>query len=110
VRLNYFRLYLHYAYFNIFRGLYIQADAIFVLFLLVPTVAAGTITLGIFRQIQGAFSQVSNSFQFLVNSWTTIIELLSIHKRLRAFEAAFDGRAHVEMPAEADLPTGTAAE
>jgi peptide/bleomycin uptake transporter len=25
-----------------------------------------------------------------VNSWTTIIELLSIHKRLKAFEAAID--------------------
>ena len=27
------------------------------------------------------------AFQFLVNSWGTIIELISIYKRLRAFEA-----------------------
>jgi len=32
-----------------------------------------------------------HSFQYLVNSWTTIIELLSIYKRLRSFEAAIDG-------------------
>ncbi|MNL86573.1 Peptide antibiotic transporter SbmA [compost metagenome] len=33
---------------------------------------------------------MSNSFQYLVNVWPTIVELLSIHKRLQAFEAAID--------------------
>lgn len=110
VRLNYFRLYLHYAYFNVFRGLYLQADNIFAYVILIPTIVAGKITFGVLQQILTAFGQVSGSFQYLVNSWTTIIELLSIHKRLRAFEAAFDGRAHVEMPPEADLAPGPAAE
>ncbi|MFM7226751.1 MAG: SbmA/BacA-like family transporter, partial [Betaproteobacteria bacterium] len=27
------------------------------------------------------------SFQFLVRSWSTIVELISVYKRLRAFEA-----------------------
>ena len=49
-------------------------------------IAAGAITFGLLQQILTAFNQVSNSFQFLVNSWTTIVELMSIHKRLRAFE------------------------
>ena len=40
-----------------------------------------------FNQITNAFGQVSNSFQYLVNAWTTIVELISIYKRLRAFEA-----------------------
>jgi peptide/bleomycin uptake transporter len=31
---------------------------------------------------------VRGSFQYLVNSWTTIVDLLSIYKRLRSFEAA----------------------
>ena len=93
VRRNYFRLYFHYMYFNIARGLYLQADNIFVNIILVPTIVAGTITLGIWQQILTAFGQVSNSFQFLVNSWTTIVELLSIYKRLRAFEATFKGEA-----------------
>jgi peptide/bleomycin uptake transporter len=92
VRRNYFRLYFHYAYFNIVRSMYIQADNVFAYLILIPTIVAGKITFGILQQILTAFGQVSNSFQYLVSSWTTIIELLSIHKRLRAFEAAFVGR------------------
>jgi peptide/bleomycin uptake transporter len=91
VRMNYFRLYINYAYFNVARYLYIQTDVIFPLMLLVPTIAAGAITFGLFQQILSAFNQVSNSFQYLVNSWSTIVELLSIHKRLRSFEAAIAG-------------------
>jgi peptide/bleomycin uptake transporter len=33
------------------------------------------------------FGRVESSFQYLVNSWSTIVELMSIYKRLRAFEA-----------------------
>lgn len=88
VRKNYFRIYFHYMYFNVARMLYIQADNIFVYVLLIPTIAAGAITFGILQQILTAFSRVSESFQYLVNSWTTIIELLSIYKRLASFEAA----------------------
>jgi len=40
------------------------------------------------NQILRAFGQVAGSFQFLVGSWTTIIELISIFKRLQAFESA----------------------
>ncbi|WFU00610.1 peptide antibiotic transporter SbmA [Rhizobium sp. CB3171] len=90
VRRNYYRIYFHYVYFNVARYFYLQADSMFVLFMLVPTFVAGAITYGIYQQIATAFGQVSNSFQYLVNSWTTIIELLSIHKRLKAFEAAID--------------------
>jgi len=90
VRKNYFRIYFHYMYFNVARMLYLQADGIFTYILLIPTIVAGTITWGILQQILTAFGQVSNSFQFLVNSWTTIIDLLSIRKRLVAFEAAID--------------------
>ncbi|WP_417435020.1 peptide antibiotic transporter SbmA [Hoeflea sp.] len=92
VRQNYFRLYFHYMYFNIARGFYLQADNIYVHILLVPTIVAGKITLGIWQQILTAFGQVSNSFQFLINSWTTIVELISIYKRLHAFEAVFRGQ------------------
>ncbi|MEJ8474803.1 peptide antibiotic transporter SbmA [Roseibium algae] len=92
VRRNYFRLYFHYLYFNLARGFYIQADSLFTYFILVPTIVAATITYGILQQILTAFGQVSNSFQYLVNSWTTIIELLSIYKRLKGFEAVIDER------------------
>jgi peptide/bleomycin uptake transporter len=96
VRKNYFRIYFHYMYFNVARMLYLQADNIFVYVLLIPTIAAGAITFGILQQILTAFSQVSNSFQYLVNSWTTIVELLSVYKRLTSFEAAIK---HEPLPA-----------
>ena len=95
VRKNYFRLYFHYMYFNVARMLYLQADNMFVFLLLVPTIAVGAITFGVLQQIMSAFGQVSNSFQYLVNSWTTIVELLSVRKRLASFEAAI---AHEPLP------------
>lgn len=105
VRKNYFRLYFHYMYFNVARSLYLQADNIYAYFILVPTIAAGKITFGLLQQILTAFSQVSNSFQYLVNSWTTIVELLSVYKRLRTFEAAIK---HEPLP-DIDLPKNATA-
>jgi peptide/bleomycin uptake transporter len=87
VRRNYFRLYFHYAYFNLARIFYLQLDNIFPYIVLGPTIVAGKITLGVMNQILNAFSQVRSSFQYLVNSWSTIVELMSVYKRLRAFEA-----------------------
>ncbi len=92
VRSNYFRLYLHYVYFNIGRIFYLQIDDVFSFFVLVPTVVAAKITLGLMNQILNAFDQVRRSFQYLVNSWATIVELQSIYKRLRAFEATMVGQ------------------
>ncbi len=106
VRSNYFLLYFHYVYFNIVRGLYLQADSIFAYVILIPTIAAGKITFGILQQILSAFSQVSTSFQYLINSWTTIVELLSIHKRLTAFEAAFAGLPLPTIEQEAQTEGG----
>ncbi|WP_435954977.1 peptide antibiotic transporter SbmA [Dryocola sp. BD626] len=86
VRHNYFRLYFHYTYFNIARILYLQVDNVFGLFLLFPSIVAGAITLGLMQQITNAFGQVRSSFQYLISSWTTLVELMSIYKRLRSFE------------------------
>jgi peptide/bleomycin uptake transporter len=87
IRRNYFRLYLNFMYFNIGRIVYLQTDVIFPYILLVPTIVAGKITLGPLNQILRAFSEVRSSFQYLVNAWSTIVELISIYKRLRGFEA-----------------------
>ena len=56
-----------------------------------PALVAGTITLGLMNQVSNAFGRVTQSFQFLVSSWSTIVELLSVQKRLRAFEATLEG-------------------
>jgi peptide/bleomycin uptake transporter len=87
IRHNYFRLYLNFLYFNIGRIVYLQTDVVFPYILLGPTIVAGRITLGSMNQILNAFTQVRTSFQYLVNSWSTIVELISIYQRLRGFEA-----------------------
>ncbi|MDB5561601.1 MAG: microcin transporter [Hyphomicrobiales bacterium] len=87
VQRNYFRLYFHYLYFNIARYAYLQLANFIPIAALGPSIIAGALTLGLFQQVNQAFGQVSGSFQFLASSWTTIIELLSVHKRLRAFES-----------------------
>ncbi len=97
VRTNYFRLYFHYMYFNVARIFYLQTDTIFPYIVLAPTIVAGKITLGVMNQILNAFLQVRTSFQYLVTSWTTIVELLSIYKRLRAFEATIEGEPLPEI-------------
>ncbi|WP_343578733.1 peptide antibiotic transporter SbmA [Acinetobacter sp.] len=90
VRKNYFRLYFHYTYFNLTASWYGQLDILYNLFVLFPAIAAGKLTLGLINQIGGVFGKVRESFQYLISSWKTIIELLSIHKRLKAFEKILD--------------------
>ena len=86
VRKNYFRLYLHYFYFDIAKWSYLQFSVVFPYIAMGPTIVAGAFTLGVMQQIVRAFGKVEESFQFLVNSWGTIVELISIYKRLHAFD------------------------
>jgi peptide/bleomycin uptake transporter len=104
IRKNYFRLYLNFLYFNIGRIVYLQTDVVFPYILLGPTIVAGKITLGTLNQILNAFTQVRNAFQYLINSWSTIVDLISIYQRLRGFEAMIAGAPlpdieHVKEPA-----------
>jgi peptide/bleomycin uptake transporter len=93
VRKNYFRLYKHYLYFDIAKWSYLQFGVIMPYIAMGPTIISGAITLGVLQQTLRAFDKVETSFQFLVHSWGTIIELISIYKRLRAFEATIKGNA-----------------
>jgi len=88
VRKNYFRLYFHYMYFNIARYLYLQGANFIPLVALGPSIAQGIITFGVLQQVFNAFGRVENSFQYLANSWTQIIRLMSVYQRLRKFEKA----------------------
>ncbi|EIX1533021.1 peptide antibiotic transporter SbmA [Cronobacter sakazakii] len=103
VRHNYFRLYFHYTYFNIARILYLQVDAIFGLFLMFPSIAAGSITLGLMTQISNVFGEVRGAFQYLISSWTTLVELMSIYKRLRSFERTLNDKPDPESEAQEAL-------
>lgn len=86
VRRSYFKLYFHYIYFNVARVFYLQADNVYGTVILIPSIVAGKVTLGLMNQVLNVFDQVRGSFQYLVTSWSTIVELISIYKRLRGFE------------------------
>lgn len=104
VRRNYFRLYINYLYFNVVRIFYLQIGNLIPFIALGPTIISGAITLGTMQQIMRAFGRVENSFQYLVNSWTTIVELLSVYKRLDAFEKAAAAIPGLDVPARAAHP------
>ena len=86
VRINNFRLFNHYAYFNLWSNLYGQTMIIFPYLLMGPSLFAGLITLGVIQQVSNAFSKVNDAFSYLIERWTDITELRSIYKRLSEFE------------------------
>lgn len=90
VRKNYFTLYMHYLYFDVAKWSYLQASVILPYIALGPSIVTGAITLGIMQQVIRAFGKVEEAFQYLVLSWSTIVELMSIYKRLKAFEQQLD--------------------
>jgi peptide/bleomycin uptake transporter len=106
VRTNYFRLYVNFLYFNIVRYAYLQASVLVPYVALAPSIVAGGLTLGVMQQVIRAFGRVEDSFQYLVRSWTTIVSLISIYKRLRAFEATLDDQPLDTIEAEAPRTAG----
>ena len=87
VRAIHFKSYLRYLYFNIGRIAYLQANVLSAYVFLAPAIVAGVVTLGVMQQIIRAFGRVEGSMQYLLKAWPTIIELLSVYKRLREFES-----------------------
>lgn len=100
VRREYFSLYFHYLYFNAVRISYLQLSVLVPYVAMAPTIVAAGMTLGVMQQIVRAFGRVEGSFQFLVRSWSTIVELMSIHKRLVAFERAINNQPLDEIEKE----------
>jgi len=87
VRSIHFLSYIRYLYFNIGRMAYLQANVLSAYVFLAPAIVAGVATLGVMQQIIRAFGRVEGSMQYLLKAWPTIIELASVYKRLREFEA-----------------------
>ena len=86
VRSIHFLSYIRYLYFNVGRIAYLQANVLSAYVFLAPAIVAGAVTLGVMQQIIRAFGRVEGSMQYLLKAWPTIIELLSVYKRLREFE------------------------
>ena len=87
VRKIHFLSYIRYLYFNVGRMAYLQANVLSAYVFLAPAIVAGVMTLGVMQQIIRAFGRVEGSMQYLLKAWPTIIELMSVFRRLREFEA-----------------------
>ena len=87
VRKVHYTNYARYAVFNVARLSCLQANVLVGYVVLAPAIVSGAITLGVMQQILRAFGRVEGSMMYLFKSWSTIIELLSVYKRLREFES-----------------------
>ena len=83
-----YKSFLHYLYFDATKWTYLQFMVVVPYIALAPTIVSGAVTLGFITQISRAFSKTAESFQYIVRSWSTIVELISIHKRLKEYEKA----------------------
>ncbi len=83
---NYYRLFLHYTYFDVWINTFERIMMITPYLIMAPGLFNGLITLGIMVQVSNAFGRVRASFSIFTMNWTTITELRSIHRRLKEFE------------------------
>lgn len=90
IKYNYFKLYLHYCYFDMWFNSFSQFLMIVPYLIMGPGLFTKAITLGVMVQVSNAFNQVRGSFSIFMNNWTTITELRSIHMRLKEFEKNID--------------------
>jgi len=90
IKFNYHRLFLHYGYFDLWRGLYFQFMVIVPYLVMGPGLFTGLITLGILMKVSNSFDQVRSSLSIFINNWTAITELRSIWMRLHEFEKNLD--------------------
>lgn len=86
IKFNYQRLFLHYGYFDLWRGMYSQFMVIVPYIVMGPGLFTGLITLGVLMKVSNSFDQVRGSLSLFINNWTVITELRSIWRRLHEFE------------------------
>ncbi|BCX78790.1 putative transporter [Campylobacter sp. 19-13652] len=86
LKANYYKLFLHYGYFNLWLISFSQVLVIVPYVLMGGGLFTGAITLGTLVQVSNAFSQVRESFSVFIDNWTTVTELRSIYKRLKEFQ------------------------
>ncbi|MCK5783863.1 MAG: putative transporter [Desulfobacterales bacterium] len=85
LRKNHERLFLHLSYFDLWSSLYGQTVVIIPYLIGGIGLFSGILTLGMLVQIANCFGKVHESFAIVLNRWTAITELRSIHLRLTEF-------------------------
>jgi len=86
VYINYRRLFFEFFKFGLGKWTYLQISVLVPILIISPSIALGAISWGIIMQLLDVFSRVENSMQYLLRSWTSIVEYLAVRKRLKEFE------------------------
>lgn len=90
IRRNYFKLFLHYGYFDVWINVFNQITTLTPLLMMGPGLFSGAVTFGLYQQVSSAFDRVDGAFRIVLDNWTTLTELRSIWKRLHEFEWNLD--------------------
>ena len=102
IKFNYHRLFLHYGYFDVWRGLFNQTMVLTPYIIMGHGLFSGLITLGILQKVSNSFDQVRTCFSLFINNWTTITELRSIWMRLHEFENNLDKHQPAKIKKETE--------
>lgn len=93
VRVNYFSMYRAYLMFDSYSNAYGKYSELTVYIFMSPTILQAAITLGVLKQITSSYSRVESSLRFLIRRWSSCVELMSIYKRLKAFESQIEAQS-----------------
>jgi peptide/bleomycin uptake transporter len=88
VKRNYYRLFNWYMGFGLWQTLFGMAVGNIAIVVLAPSYFAQMITLGVLFQVINAFGRVESSMTYFIDRWTTIVEFMSVIKRIKEFDKA----------------------
>jgi peptide/bleomycin uptake transporter len=90
VKRNYYRLFNWYMGFGVWQTAFGLCVGNLALIVLAPAYFDQLITLGVLFQVLNAFGRVESSMGFFIDRWTTIVDFMSVIKRIREFNTALD--------------------
>jgi len=90
VKKNYYRLFNWYMGFGVWQTAFSLCVGNVALIVLAPAYFDQLITLGVLFQVLNAFGRVESSMGYFIDRWTTIVDFLSVIRRIREFNTALD--------------------
>ena len=90
IKRNYYRLFNWYMGFGVWQTAFGLCVGNLALIVLAPAYFDQLITLGVLFQVLNAFGRVESSMGFFIDRWTTIVDFLSVIRRIREFNTALD--------------------
>jgi peptide/bleomycin uptake transporter len=90
IKRNYYRLFNWYMGFGVWQTAFGLCVGNIALIVLAPSYFQQLITLGVLFQVLNAFGRVESSMGFFIDRWTTIVDFMSVIRRIREFNRALD--------------------